>query len=259
MIPVIPVISTLIFGLLAPLPYMTAQLILSIAVSILVWLDPDDTIAGCDTILVFIFTCKHFIQLLDGTLTLVYSDSKPLLWGNWAPYIIHDNYGTHAYGYAMVQFRVKKKSGHARPKSGGVLQPLTTFTMTHWLSHTSFGLALAMAIYLLVISIIWTIFEKILDILTSHIDEKHDVSELLDNSERADTEAEFDERCPPGLKTVLLKPFHMNFLPYLSAYLRWRSYVDTSLSLSFPDEDDGEFETENLVSWQFCHNVCRED
>ena len=120
-LPVIPVIGTLIFGLLAPLLSMTAQLLLSISISILVWLDSDDTIAGCGTTLVFIFACKRFIQLLDGTLTLVCSDSKPLLWGNWETYIIHDTYGTHAYGYAMVQFRVKKKSGHARLKSRGVL------------------------------------------------------------------------------------------------------------------------------------------
>jgi len=42
----------------------------------------------------------------------------------------------------MLQYRVKKKSGHASPKHGGERQPLTSSTMTSWLARTPFRLAL---------------------------------------------------------------------------------------------------------------------
>ena len=55
-----------------------------------------------------------------------------------APYSLNGR----TFGYAMLQFRVKKKSGHSTPKKGGDLQPITSHSMTHRLARTSFMSAL---------------------------------------------------------------------------------------------------------------------
>ena len=79
-----------------------------------------------------------FLQILDYIIDDAEPDSKPPRWKDPAPYLPNGG----SYGYAMLQYRVKKKSGHASPKHGGERQPLTSSTMTSWLARTPFRLAL---------------------------------------------------------------------------------------------------------------------
>ena len=42
------------------------------------------------------------------------------------------------YGYSMLRYHFKKKSGHFWPKKGGPAQPITSRSATYWLARMSF-------------------------------------------------------------------------------------------------------------------------
>ena len=93
------------------------------------------------------------VQLVDGTTP----SPKPPPWTDPAPYLPHDHDGG-GYGYAMLQYHFKKKSGHARPKHGGECEPITPRTMTFWLARTSFSAALLHTIWFWLVSLGTTVF-----------------------------------------------------------------------------------------------------
>ena len=70
-------------------------------------------------------------------------------WPDAAPYLPFGG----CYGYAMSHYRIKKKSGHANPKHGGECEPITSCSMTHWLAHTPFWIALCYAVIFVTTSI----------------------------------------------------------------------------------------------------------
>ena len=63
-------------------------------------------------------------------------------WPDAAPYMPFGG----CYGYAMSQYKFKKKSGHASSKHGGECEPITSCTITYWLAFTPFWMALIYAI-----------------------------------------------------------------------------------------------------------------
>ena len=83
-------------------------------------------IEGCATIMFFINLFYEFSRFTCLILSLFFDyimpESKAPPWLDPAPYVPNGG----VYGYAMLQYRVKKKSGHTRPKHGGEQQPITS-------------------------------------------------------------------------------------------------------------------------------------
>lgn len=97
----------------------------------------DSDVGGFITIVTFIMSCRHLFRVSCSIFDDVCPCEKPPRWSDRAPY---DPFG-NCYGYAMTQYRVKKKSGHSRPKNGGDLQPITSRSLTSWFARMPFLIA----------------------------------------------------------------------------------------------------------------------
>lgn len=152
-----------LFGLFSVVPSATAQLLSSLLLASLVWVEILDSVGnfvGWATITIFFLGCRRLLQGMSAVLDKICSYHCPPPWPDRAPYVLLDTkYGTHVHGYSMLQYRVKKKSGHAKPKNGGELHSITSRTMTHQLANSSFSFtkdfssALFMAIILGLVSV----------------------------------------------------------------------------------------------------------
>jgi len=116
--------------------------------------DFDGDIEGCATIMLFVhllLELGRFARLtLETMFDYILPESKAPPWLGPAPYVPNGG----SYGYAMLQYRVKKKSGHARPKHCGEQEPLTSRSLTFWFGQTSFHSALLATIIFCVVSVV---------------------------------------------------------------------------------------------------------
>jgi len=227
--------------------------------------DFEGDIEGCVTMMFFVhlfcelgqFACSAIDALFD----YVMPESKAPPWLDPAPYV--QNGGV--YGYAMLQYRVKKKSGHARPKHGGEQETLTSRSLTFWLGHASFHLALLATIIFCVISVVasarelWWCCPSDGDDDDDNDADKSSTSPVEQEEKAAPATPERHE-CEnaltiaddePKLFTMWLKPFHINFARIMPAYLQWRSHVDAAAMPSqFQDEGCAKFEVQTMIPWR---------
>ena len=176
-------------------------------------------------------------------------------WLDAAPYLPDGG----CYGYAMSQYHYKKKSGHSRPKKGGLTQPITSRSTTHWLTRTTFISALMYVILFGLTSAIMSTCD-----LSEH---PHVIDEVDSNSNNDATDTpsvilddEWKIAETPRVFKLWIKPFHWNFSQYLPAYLKWRAHIDTTANPSrYKDETCGQFEETELVSWRLRRLIRREN
>ncbi len=139
----------LVSGISAPLPTIWIQIMLTLLVGGLLWSDPLNDLAGCGTIMTSILWGRCTFQFIWKVFMSMCPAHKPPPWRNRAPCQLEGK----VYGYSLWKYRIKDKSGHARPKNGGPLQPFTLPTPTLWLSRTPFSTALGAVICYWAVSI----------------------------------------------------------------------------------------------------------
>ena len=195
-------------------------------------------------------------------------------WPTVAPYLPFGG----CYGYAMLHYRIKKKSGHANPKHGGECEPVTSCSTTHWLAHTPFWTALLYAVIFATTSIL----SIGMDAYSNIFDTSNDVSDggcsLQIGSQLSSTLRilravpnflyEFLPAIPwypttvdtqPRKFQLWVRPYHWNFARYLPAYLSWRAHVDNvTATACYNDADCGYFEVQQMVSWRLRRRIQRE-
>ena len=137
-------------------------------------------------------------------------------WLDAAPYLPDGG----CYGYAISQYHYKKKSGHSRPKKGGLTHPITSCLTTHWLTRTTFISALMYVILFGLTSAIMSTCD-----LSEH---PHVIDEVDSNSNNDSTDTpsfilddEWKIAETPRVFKMWIKPFHWSFSQYLPAYLKW--------------------------------------
>ena len=81
---------------------------------------------GFAIIILFCLGSRLLLGMLGEMFCMLVPDKKPPPWWDPAPYLP----GGGSYGYSVSSYRVKAKSGHASPKHGGELQPITSLTTT---------------------------------------------------------------------------------------------------------------------------------
>ena len=120
---------------------------------------PGQSFIQLDLCLVFLglIAVVHFGRwLCDWVLCQVFGEHYSSPWNDPAPYVPNGD----VYGYSQKKWRVKSKSGHAKPKTGGHRQPLTSQTATHWLARHSLLSGLAIAIYCILWSVSVSAWER---------------------------------------------------------------------------------------------------
>ena len=110
----------------------------------------DGDVAGLGVTILFFWWIRSIASAAKFTFDSVVQPATYARWKDPAPYLL----GESAYGYSMVQYRVKKKSGHARPKSGGETQPITFLSSTSRLAHNSFTKCLALSVVFCILAVI---------------------------------------------------------------------------------------------------------